>query len=91
MSLFSKLFGGGGGSVPEQAAEDYKGFIITPTPAKEGPRYRIGARIEKEINGEIKTHSLIRADTLEDLTTANEASIGKAKQMIDEQGDRLFN
>ena len=37
-----------------------------------------------------RTHTLIRADVLEDLAAASEASIGKAKQMIDEQGDRLF-
>ena len=89
MSLLSKLFGGGQ-SKPEAQPEDYKGFGIIPQPMKEGSRYRIGARIEKEIDGELKSHSLIRADTLEDLTTANEASVGKAKQVIDEQGDRLF-
>ena len=86
MSLFSKLFGGGGASAPEPTPEDYKGFAITPTPHKEGSRWRIGARIEKDG----KTHDLIRADVLEDKDAADTASIGKAKQMIDEQGDRLF-
>lgn len=88
MSLFSKLFGGGSKTPdPQAASEDYKGYKITPQPAKEGPRYRVGARIEKDG----KTHDLIRADTMEDLNSANEASVGKAKQMIDEQGDRIFN
>ena len=92
MSLFSKLFGGGGGATAPQAkAEEYEGFTITPTPAKEGSKYRIGALIEKEIDGEMKTHTLIRADTLDDLQGANEASVGKAKQLIDQIGDRLFN
>ncbi|MDA9865104.1 HlyU family transcriptional regulator [bacterium] len=89
MSLFSKLFGGSA-SQPEAEPEIYKGFAIIAQPAKEGTRYRIGARIEKAVDGEVKTHELIRADTLDDLTSANEASIGKAKQVIDEQGDRLF-
>lgn len=84
MSLLSKLFGGGGGPEPER--ETYEGFTITPNPAREGSRFRIGATIEK---GE-KVHHLIRADMLESLDEANEASVRKAKQMIDEQGERLF-
>lgn len=86
MSLFSKLFGGGGGSAPEPEVETYEGFTITAQPAREGSRYRIGALIEKDG----QTHHLIRADMLETLEDANAASIRKAKQMIDEQGARLF-
>jgi len=37
-----------------------------------------------------KTHNLVRADTINDYDEAVKASIGKAKQMIDEQGERLF-
>ncbi|MEM6387233.1 MAG: HlyU family transcriptional regulator [Pseudomonadota bacterium] len=85
MSLFSKLFGGGG-SAPEPERETYEGFIITPNPAREGSRFRIGALIEKDG----QSHQLIRADMLETLDEANDASIRKAKQMIDEQGARLF-
>ncbi len=84
MSLLSRLFGGG--AKPEAASETYEGFKITPAPAREGSRFRIGATIEKDG----KTHNLIRADMLETLEEANAASIRKAKQMIDEQGDRLF-
>ena len=93
MSLFSKLFGGGGGSeraAPKAQSVEYEGFTITPAPVSEGGRYRIGARIEKEVGGEMKSHQLIRADVLESLDAANEASLGKARQMIDEQGERLF-
>ena len=84
MSLLSKLFGGG--SAPEPQSETYEGFKITPRPAKEGSRYRIGATIEKDG----QTHHLIRADMLETLDDANQASVRKARQMIDEQGVRLF-
>ena len=90
MSLLSKLFGGGG-AAPEAEPEEYDGFKITPTPAKEGPRYRIGALIEKEIDGALQSHTLIRADTLDDLQGAKDASVGKAKQLIDQMGDRLFS
>ena len=70
--------------------ETYDGFTIFPEPASEGGRYRIGARIEKEIGGELKSHILIRADVLDDHQSAVTASLNKAKQVIDEQGDRLF-
>jgi hypothetical protein len=90
MSLLSRLFGGGG-SGPEPQAESYKGFAITPTPIREGTRYRISAKIVKEVAGQTKTHTLIRADTLESLDAAAEASTAKAKVLIDQQGDRLFD
>ena len=86
MSLFSKLFGGGAAK-PESKPETYEGFTITPTPIADGSHYRVSAMIEKDG----KSHTLIRADTLDDLQGANAASIRKAKQMIDEQGEQLFN
>lgn len=91
MSLLSKLFGGGGAKpAPKAEPQDYQGFAITPEPVNEGGRYRIGAMITKDIGGETKTHHLIRADTLDDHKSAVEASVRKAKQVIDEQGERLF-
>lgn len=90
MSLFSKLFGGGG-SQPKAESETYKGFTITPTPISEGSRYRLSAMIEKQSDGETKTHTLIRADMFDDLKSANDVSLNKARQMVDEQGDRLFS
>ncbi|MDU8942112.1 HlyU family transcriptional regulator [Ovoidimarina sediminis] len=91
MSLLSKLFGGGGSEPEPRKPEIYKDFSIFPDPMKEGSRYRIAARIEKEIGGEVKVHRLIRADTLESLDAAVEASLGKAKTVIDQQGERVFD
>lgn len=85
MSILKRLFGGGA-STPEPKSETHNGFTITPTPIREGGRFRISALIEKDG----RTHTLIRADVLDDLAAANEASVNKARQMIDEQGDRLF-
>jgi hypothetical protein len=94
MSLLSRLFGGGGGSSgpakPRHPTETHKGFTITPDPQKEGPRYRIRGHVSKEVGGEVRTHTFIRADTLESEDAAVTATVGKAKQLIDEQGDRLF-
>jgi hypothetical protein len=90
MSLLSRLFGGGGPAKPRHASETYKDFTITPDPAREGARFRLRALIELEISGEKKSHVMIRADTFEDENTAASAALGKARQMIDEQGHRLF-
>lgn len=79
MSLFSRLFGGG--SEPEPEPETYKGFSITPTPIREGSKYRLSAKIEKD--GTVQ--EIVRADVFEDLQTATEVAIRKAKQVIDEQ------
>ena len=84
MSLFSRLFGGAKDPVAEP--ETHEGFTITPTPIREGTRFRISALIEKDG----RSHTLIRADVIDDIDTANRISIAKARQMIDEQGDGLF-
>lgn len=88
MAWFSKLFGGKTGEAPEApaAAEEYKGFRITPKPVRDGGQYRVAARIEKDG----RVHELIRADTMASLDEATAMSAGKARQVIDEQGERLF-
>ncbi|WP_373354333.1 HlyU family transcriptional regulator [Pseudoroseicyclus sp. CXY001] len=92
MGLFGKLFGGGGGaSGPEAKPLEYKGYAIYPEPIPDGGKHRIAARIEKEIGGAVKTHKLVRADLLDDHSSAAEAAVGKAKLMIDQQGDRIFD
>lgn len=88
MSLLSRLFGGK--SKPEAPAagqaEEHKGFRITPKPIREGGQYRVAARIEKDG----RVHELVRADTMTSVEEAVAISRAKARQMIDEQGERLF-
>ncbi|MCV6822978.1 MULTISPECIES: HlyU family transcriptional regulator [Halocynthiibacter] len=89
MSLFSKLFGGG--EKPEPKPVEYKGFDIFPDLMAEGGKYRLSARIEKTVDGERKTCAVIRADVFDSKDQAESISIDKAKQVIDEQGDRIFD
>ncbi len=72
------------------AAEEYNGYRIFAEPVKEAAGYRISARIEKDFDGETKTHMLIRADTVTDFDEAVSATTLKAKHVIDQQGDRIF-
>jgi len=93
MSLFSRLFGGGGKAQPPAASiptETYKDFEIFVEPQSEGGQYRVCARIEKEVGGTRRSHRLLRADTMASLDDARAISLAKARQVIDEQGDRLF-
>ncbi|WP_170429067.1 HlyU family transcriptional regulator [Ruegeria arenilitoris] len=89
MSLFSKLFGGGEKSKPEPVV--YNGFEIFPDLMSEGSKYRLLARIEKTIDGDRKTYTVIRADVFDSRDQAESISIAKAKQVIDEQGERIFD
>jgi len=68
----------------------YNGFQIVPTPRKSDAGWRVQAIISKELEGEVKTHEFIRADTISDRDGAIEMTISKAKRTIDEQGERLF-
>lgn len=93
MSLFSRLFGGGGkAQAPAQSAppEGYKEFEIFVEPRSEGGQYRVCARIEKDVDGERRTHTMVRADTMASLDDARAMSLAKARQVIDEQGERMF-
>ncbi len=94
MSFLKKLFGGGGTKdvAVEKTAQpvEYKGYQITPCPIPDGGQFRISARIDGVVSGEAKSHTLIRADVIRDQGEAVEASIGKAKQMIDQMGDQIF-
>lgn len=90
MSLLSRLFGGGG-SVAKADPETYKEFNIFAEPIKEANGFRVSARIEKEVGGETLSHTLIRADVCTDPDQAAEISTAKAKTLIDEKGERLFD
>lgn len=91
MSILSRLFGGRGKSETRaEVSETYKDFRIIAAPHSDNEGYRVGARIEKEVGGEVKVHHLLRADTLRSLEEAETFSIRKAKQVIDEQGERIF-
>lgn len=92
MSFLKKLFGGvGGGGSSAAPPEVHNGFTIHVEPMKDGGTWRIAARIEKDVNGEVKVHRMVRADTLQSLDDANAASLAKAKMLIDQQGEQIFS
>lgn len=92
-SFFKSLFGGGKSSEADIPAtgEDYKGFTIKATPFKESGQYQTCGIVEKEIGGELRSHRFIRADRFASAEEAVSFSLTKARQLIDEQDERLFS
>lgn len=93
MSFLKKLFGGGEKVTKEISSDpvDYIGFTIKATPFAADGQYQSCGVISKTINGEVKEHRFIRADKFASTDLAFDMIIIKARQIIDEQGDNLFN
>lgn len=91
MSFWKKLFGGGSPrQEPPLDPVEHKGFTIRPAPFVEDGQYQVCAIVTREIDGEVKEHRLIRADRFVSKDDAVEVTMRKARQTIDEQGDRIF-
>lgn len=96
MSFLKRLFGGGDGgsdesATPKAAGEaEHNGFLIRATPFKQDGQYQTCGVVSKEIDGVLKEHKFIRADRFAGLEDAVMVTLNKGRQLIDEQGDRLF-
>ena len=95
MSFFRKLFGressSGSPQTPESRTVEHKGFTIRATPFKEGGQFQTCGIISKEIGGVVKEHRFIRADRFAGLDEASDTAVAKGRQIIDEQGERIFS
>jgi hypothetical protein len=88
MPFLSRLFG----KFSSTAADPilHKSCRIFPDPVRESGGWRVAARVEKDVGGDIKVHQLGRADTFPDRADAVATAIDKAKLAIDQLGDELF-
>ncbi|MBP0439258.1 HlyU family transcriptional regulator [Tianweitania sediminis] len=96
MLFLKKLFGGESRSKPAAEAGpvkeiEHKGFTIKATPYKEGGEYQTCGVVLREVEGALKQHRFIRADRFTDINTAADVALAKGRQMVDEQGDRIFD
>ncbi|MEH6632785.1 MAG: HlyU family transcriptional regulator [Halopseudomonas aestusnigri] len=98
MSLFSKLFGGSKAKEPVAPQREepvlYKGLSIRAEPGKaDNGQWRLSGYIVKASEGEEHNDMeryFLRADTFPSREEAVDFSLRKGRQIIDEQGDRLF-
>jgi hypothetical protein len=93
MSFFSALFGGGKGDNAAKAAApvEYKSYVIVAAPYKNNGHYQTAGVIARDIGGVKKEHRFIRADAYASYDDAVNFTLSKAKQIIDLQGDRIFD
>ncbi len=90
--IFGSLFPGGSDKAPTQhESYDYSGYIITPCPVSAEGGYRVEAKIEKEIDGEMQSHHFIRSDVAGSEKATIELIINKVKMCIDQRGDQIFD
>jgi len=92
MSFFKRLFGGGESEPAAKAAgeAEHKGFTIRATPFKHDGQYQTCGVISKDVGGVVKEHKFIRADRFAGLDDVVTVTLNKGRQLIDEQGERLF-
>jgi hypothetical protein len=96
MGFWQRLFGGGLGKSTahedEILGEDsYKGFRILAVVMMNGAEYQLAGRIEKEIAGEMKSYRFVRADRFSGKSDVAALALSKGRQIIDEQGERIFS
>jgi hypothetical protein len=93
MSFLKRLFGGGSASAAETApaaTAEHDGYMIKATPYEEGGQWQMCGVIEKVVDGEAKAHRFIRADRFPSREQAAEFTLSKARQIIDQTGERMF-
>lgn len=77
-------------SLSTENAVEYKGFMIHPAARREGAQWLTVGVITKQVGDEVKEHHFIRADMYSSKEGADDCAVTKGRQIIDEQGDKLF-
>ena len=95
MSFWKNLFGGGSSNTEPagdkvMGEDSYKGFLIKAVEMRVGSEYQLAGTIEKDIDGDLKTYRFVRADRMSSRDDVVMVALGKGRQIVDEQGDRIF-
>jgi hypothetical protein len=91
MSFWKSLFGSGSPAAAKPVKrEDYNGYVIEAAPVAEAGQFQIAGRITKAVDGVAKEHSFMRADRFSTFEDAENFTLLKARQIIDQMGDKLF-
>ena len=92
--FFSRLFGGGKREAAEETpgdAVEYKGYRIRPAPFRSEGQFQTAGTIEKDFSDGRKEYRFIRAEKHTSSDQASEFAVSKGRQIIDEQGDGVFD
>lgn len=92
---FFRQFVGSGGEAgaaePSAQSVEYKGYAIRPACRREGAQWLTVGVISKSFEEGVKEHHFIRADFYANKDDADACAVTKAKRIIDEQGDKIFD
>jgi hypothetical protein len=91
-----RLLGGDTAQAGESAtaaaeSEVYEDFELTAAPIKESGGWRIAGQIAKGAGEARRTHDFVRADVFPSQDDAVQVTLRKARQLVDERGDKLFD
>jgi hypothetical protein len=92
-AIWRRLVGGGGGAAsdePRLEAVEYKGYRIRPAPYAAASGFQTAGVVEKDFPDGVKEHKFIRAETHPSRDEAAAFAIAKGKQIVDQNGDRIF-
>lgn len=92
MSFWKSLFGGGKSAAPAGPAKEaeHNGYLIQAMPYAEAGQFQVAGLITKDVGGEKREHRFVRADRFGTIEDAADFAIMKGRQIIDQQGDRIF-
>lgn len=95
MSFWTRLFGGGTsaetGPAKPTAEIEHGGFTIRAEPYRaEGGQFQTAGTVVKVVDGETREHRFVRADRFAGVEDATQFALAKGRQLVDEQGERLF-
>ena len=91
MSILKKLFSVGRASdAKEPLTEVYKGYTIRAMPEAAGDQYRLAGEITHQAETGLLVRTFLRADLFPGREQAEQFCLSKGRQIIDEQGERLF-
>ena len=97
MSFWKKLFGGGGGDggsdapAKQVSTAEHKGFTIEARPYRESGQSQVAGLIAKGEGEARREHKFIRADRFPTIEEAADFALMKGRQIVDQQGDRIFD
>ena len=86
MQWLKNLFGGGQAQPVATKSLEYKGFLISAEPYKDGGQYQLAGVISKDG----KSYRFVRADKFSDANQAADIALAKGQLIIDQQGERIF-
>jgi len=92
-ALWTRLFGAresGGGEEPSGAVAEHNGFRIEAVPYAEGGQYQTAGVIRKDMPDGVREYRFVRAEKHGSREEAVAFSLAKGRQIVDEQGERLF-